>query len=136
GHLAEVRDSGRFTGRANISMEFDTISMNGRTYRFAGIIDSVTALNGDRITVNNEGSIRDSSQTTQVVTRAGIGAALGAIIGAIAGGGSGAAIGAGVGAGVGAGSVLVTGRDTIELGSGSTFNITAYAPAGTRIGAN
>ena len=136
GHIAEARNSERLTGRARISMEFDTISMNGRTYRFAGVIDSVTAANGDRITVNNEGAIRDSSQTTQAVTRAGIGAVIGGIIGAIAGGGSGAAIGAGVGAGVGAGSVLITGRDTIDLTSGSTFNITAYAPAGTRIGAN
>ena len=136
GHIAEARSSQTYSGRARISMEFDTISMNGRTYRFAGVIDSVTAANGDRITVNNEGAIRDSNQTTQAVTRAGIGAVIGGIIGAIAGGGSGAAIGAGVGAGVGAGSVLITGRDTIDLTSGSTFNITAYAPAGTRIGAN
>jgi hypothetical protein len=136
GHTAEARSSGRFTGRANVSLEFDSISLNGRTYRFAGIIDSVTAVNGDRITVNNEGTIRDTNQTTQTVTRAGVGAVLGAIIGAIAGGGQGAAIGAGVGAGVGAGSVLITGRDSIELGAGSTFDITAFAPAGNRIGSN
>ena len=136
GHTAEARSSGRLTGRANISLEFDTISINGRSYRFAGIIETVTAVNGDRITVNNEGTIRDTSQTQQTVTRAGVGAVLGAIIGAIAGGGQGAAIGAGVGAGVGAGSVLITGRDAIELGAGSSFDITAYAPAGNRIGAN
>ena len=136
GHTAQARSSGRLTGRANVSLEFDTISMNGRTYRFAGIIDSVTASNGDRITVNNEGTIRDTNQTQQTVTRAGIGAALGAIIGAIAGGGSGAAIGAGVGASVGAGSVLITGRDQIELGAGSTFDITAFSPGGNRIGSN
>jgi len=53
------------------------------------------------------------------------------VIGAIAGGGQGAAIGAGVGAGAGAGSVLLGGRDNIELGSGSTFNITASSPANT-----
>jgi hypothetical protein len=135
GHTATAESSGRLTGRANVSLEFDTISLNGRTYRFAGVIDNVTAANGDRITVNNEGAIRNTNQTTQTVTRAGIGAALGAIIGAIAGGGSGAAIGAGVGAGVGAGSVLITGRDQIELGAGSRFDITAYAPSG-RVGGN
>jgi hypothetical protein len=133
GTIARADNSPRFTGRANVVMNFETIRVNGRTYRFAGIIDGVTAYNGDRITVNNEGAISDRSRTTQTVTRAGIGAALGAIIGAIAGGGSGAAIGAGVGAGVGAGSVLITGRDTIELGPGSRFDITAYAPAG-RVG--
>ena len=79
--------------------------------------------------VNNEGTVRDSNQTTKTVTRAGIGAALGAIIGAIAGGGQGAAIGAAVGAGAGAGTVVLQGRDNIELGQGSEFAITASAPA-------
>lgn len=129
GHIGSVASSGRVTGRANVSMEFDTIRLaNGQSYRFAGIIDSVRAANGDSISVNNEGTVRDSSQTTKTVTRAGIGAVLGAIIGAVAGGGSGAAIGAGVGAGVGAGSVLVTGRDSIQLSQGSEFTITASAP--------
>jgi hypothetical protein len=129
GRVASSERSGRFSGRANVSLEFDTIRLlDGRSFRFAGIIDSVNAANGDNISVNNEGTIRDSSQTTQTVTRAGIGAILGAIIGAIAGGGEGAAIGAGVGAGAGVGSVLITGRDNIELGVGSTFNITATSP--------
>ena len=133
GRVTQSANSGRVSGRANITLEFDTITINGRTYRFAGIIDGVTAANGDSITVNNEGTIRDNNQTTTTATRAGIGAVLGAIIGAIAGGGQGAAIGAGVGAGAGVGSVLITGRDAIELGPGSTFNITATAPANVGI---
>jgi len=136
GRVVEAERSGRFSGRANIALDFDTITVGGRTYRFAGIINSVNAINGDSISVNNEGTIRDSSRTTQTVARAGVGALLGAIIGAIAGGGEGAAIGAGVGAGVGAGSVLITGRDNIELGAGSAFNITATAPLNNRVGAN
>ncbi len=130
GRVAEAERSGRVTGRANISLDFDTLRMNGQTYRFAGIIDSVTAANGDNVSVNNEGTVRDGSQTTQTVARAGIGAILGAVIGAIAGGGQGAAIGAGVGAGAGAGSVLISGRDNLELGPGSTVSLTATAPAG------
>ncbi len=130
GHIGSAASSGRVSGRANVSMEFDTIRLqNGQSYRFAGIIDSVRAANGDNVSVNNEGAIRDSSQTTKTVTRAGIGAVLGAIIGAVAGGGSGAAIGAGVGAGAGAGSVLITGRDSIELAQGSEFTISTSAPA-------
>jgi hypothetical protein len=129
GHVSETSRSGRLSGRANMQLDFDTITVNGREYAFAGMIDSVTAANGDSVSVNNEGTIRDNNQTTKTVTRAGIGAVLGAVIGAIAGGGEGAAIGAGVGAGAGAGSVLVGGRDNIELGTGSTFTITASAPA-------
>lgn len=129
GRVAKADRSGRVSGRANVSLEFDTIRLrNGTTYRFAGMIDSVRAANGDTVTVNNEGTVRDNNQTTKTATRAGIGAALGAVIGAIAGGGSGAAIGAAVGAGAGAGTVLIQGRDNIDLGQGSEFTITSSSP--------
>lgn len=134
GRVAQIDNSGRLSGRANLSLEFDTIRMrDGRSYRFAGIIDSVRAANGETVTVNNEGTVRERNQTTRTVTRAGIGAALGALIGAIAGGGSGAAIGAAVGAGAGAGSVLIQGRDNVDLGQGSEFTITATGPTNVGI---
>jgi hypothetical protein len=129
GRVAKTERSGRVSGRANISLEFDTIRLrNGQTYRFAGIVDSVKSASGENVTVNNEGTVRDNNQTTKTVTRAGIGAALGALIGAIAGGGQGAVIGAGVGAGAGAGTVILQGRDDVELGDGTEFMITASAP--------
>ncbi len=121
--------SGVVSGRANMSLSFDTIRMrDGRTYTFAGIVERVRDTNGNAINVNNEGTIRDGSQTNRTVTRAGIGAVLGAIIGAVAGGGQGAAIGAGVGAGAGAGTVILQGRDNLDLASGSQFSITATSP--------
>ena len=129
GRIAQIDNSGRLSGRANVSMEFDNIRMrDGRSYRFAGVIDSVRMLNGDTVSVNNEGTVRESNQTKKTATRAGIGAALGALIGAIAGGGSGAAIGAAVGAGAGAGTVLIQGRDNVELQQGTEFTITATGP--------
>jgi hypothetical protein len=129
GRVAKTERSGRVSGRANLSLEFDTIRLrNGQSYRFAGIVDSVRLTSGENVTVNNEGTVRDNNQTTKTVTRAGIGAALGALIGAIAGGGQGAAIGAGVGAGAGAGSVILQGRDDVELSEGAEFMITASAP--------
>ena len=135
GRVAQVDNSGRLSGRANVSLEFDTIRMrDGRSYRFAGVIDSVRTVNGENVSVTNEGTVRDSNQTTKTVTRAGVGAALGALIGAIAGGGTGAAVGAAVGAGAGAGSVLIQGRDNVELGPGTEFSITATGP--TNIGIN
>lgn len=135
GRVAKTERSGRVSGRANVSLEFDTIRLrNGQSYRFAGIVDSVKLASGENVTVNNEGTVRDNNQTTKTVTRAGIGAALGALIGAIAGGGQGAAIGAGVGAGAGAGTVILQGRDDVELGEGTEFVITASAP--NNVGAN
>jgi len=135
GRVAKTQRSGQVTGRANVSLEFDTIRLrDGRTYRFAGIVDEVTMANGEKVAVNNEGTVRDGNQTTKTVTRAGIGAALGALIGAIAGGGQGAAIGAVVGAGAGAGTVILQGRDDVELNQGTEFMITASAP--NRINSN
>ena len=125
--------SGVVSGRATLQLRFDSIQLrNGQRYQFAGIVDQVREADGDVVSVNNEGQIRDGSQTTRTVTRAGIGAALGAILGAVIGGGSGAAIGAGVGAGAGAGSVILQGRDNLELEAGSTFTITATSPSNTR----
>jgi hypothetical protein len=121
--------SGIIAGRANMSLNFATIRMGSRVYNFAGIVDQVRNTNGDVLNVNNEGVVRDSSQTNKTVTRAGIGAILGAIIGAVAGGGSGAAIGATVGAGAGAGTVILQGRDNLDLAAGSEFSITATAPS-------
>jgi hypothetical protein len=129
GRIAEAERSGRISGRANLTMDFDSIQYRGRTYSFAGIIDSAREADGDTINISNEGNVRDGNQTTKTVTRAGIGAVLGALIGAIAGGGDGAAIGAAVGAGAGAGSVLIQGRDNLQLESGTQFTITATGPA-------
>jgi hypothetical protein len=133
GYVSNTQRSGRVTGRAEVTFNFDTIRLrNGATYRFAGIIDQVRQPNGETISVNNEGAVRDRNQTTRTVTRAGIGAAIGAIIGAIAGGGQGAAIGAGIGAGAGAGTVILQGRDNLELQTGAEFVITSSAPANIR----
>ncbi len=130
GRLADVDKSGRFSGRANVELDFDTIRAGGRTYNFAGIVESARETDGDTINVSNEGEVRDGSQNKRTVTRAGVGAVVGALIGAITGGGDGAAIGAGIGAGAGAGSVLLQGRDNIDLQSGSEFTITATGPTG------
>lgn len=130
GHVAQVNRSGRVSGRAEMSFEFDRIRLrDGRTSNFAGYIDSVRTTSGETVRVNNEGRAQDDdSQTGRTVTRAGIGAAIGAVIGAIAGGGKGAAIGAAVGAGAGAGTVIVQGRDDLDLMSGAEFTIRASAP--------
>lgn len=129
GRVAAAQRSGTVSGRANVALEFDTIRLrNGQTYRFAGIVDQVTLSSGEKVTVNNEGTVRDNNQTTKTVTRAGIGAALGALIGAIAGGGQGAAIGAVVGAGAGAGTVIAQGKDDVELTQGTQVSIMATAP--------
>lgn len=131
GSVLNVERSGRVTGRSQMTLDFDTIRLrDGRSYRFAGILENVRTPNGDVVRVDNEGAVRDSDQTKQTVTRTAIGTAVGAIIGAIAGGGKGAAIGAVIGAGAGAGSVYIQGRDDLQLNAGTEVTIRTTGPRG------
>jgi YmgG-like glycine-zipper protein len=130
GHITGVKSSGRITGRSEMTMNFDRIRLrDGRTFDFAGFVESIRTANGETVRVDNEGVVQDSdSRTSTTAKRAAIGTAVGAIIGAIAGGGKGAAIGAVIGAGAGAGSVYVQGKDDLELPSGTEVTIRASAP--------
>jgi len=129
GYVTNVNRSGRITGRSEMTFNFDTVRLrDGRSYRFAGIVESVRTPGNETVRVDNEGAVREDDQTTKTVQRTAIGTAVGAIIGAIAGGGKGAAIGAVLGAGAGAGSVYVQGREDLELTTGTEFTIRASGP--------
>ncbi len=131
GSVLSVSRGGRISGRSEMTMDFDTIRLrDGRSYRFAGLLETVRTPDGEVVRVDNEGAVRDSDQTNKTVTRTAIGTAVGAIIGAIAGGGKGAAIGAVLGAGAGAGSVYVQGRNDLELTSGTEVTLRATGPRG------
>lgn len=134
GRITGLEHSGRVSGSASIAFAFENMRVrSGQTYEFSGIVNEVVLPDGKKIKVNNDGVIKAGSQTQSTVVRAGVGAAVGAIIGAISGGKKGAAIGAVVGAGVGVGSILLQGRDEIELPQGTRFVITARSQnAGVR----
>ena len=129
GYVTNVNRSGRLTGRSEMTLNFDNIRLrDGRTYRFAGILQTVRTEGGETVRVDNEGAVRDEDQTKRTIQRTAIGTALGAIIGAIAGGGKGAAIGAVVGAGAGAGSVYVQGQNDLSLSTGTEVTIRSTGP--------
>lgn len=130
GYVTNLKRSGKLTGRSEMTFNFDTIRLkNGRTYKFAGIVENLRTPDGETVKVDNEGAIREGeTRTSTTGKRAAVGTAVGAIIGAIAGGGKGAAIGAIVGAGAGAGSVYIQGRDDLELKTGTEVNLRASAP--------
>jgi len=129
GHLLGVDRSGRVAGRSDVTFDFDRIRFrNGRTTDFDGVIEGVRTPDGDNLHVENTNVGDDESQTSRTATRTGIGAAIGAVIGAVTGGGKGAAIGAAIGGAAGAGSVIVQGRDDLNLEQGSEFRIRAVGP--------
>ena len=129
GRLLAVDRSGRVAGRSDITFDFDRIRFrNGRSSDFDGTIESVRTPDGDNLHVENTNVGEDESQTSRTATRTGIGAAIGAVIGAVTGGTKGAVIGATVGGAAGAGSVIVQGRDDLNLEPGSEFHIRAIGP--------
>jgi hypothetical protein len=129
GYLSGINRSGKVSGRSQITFNFERIRLpNGQSYDFYGYLQSVTDTNGKTIKVGTEGEAKGDSQTKETAKRGGIGAGIGAIIGAIAGGGKGAAIGAIIGGGAGAGSVIVTGKEDLDLKQGSSITVQASAP--------
>jgi hypothetical protein len=134
GVVSNIESSGRVTGNAELTLNFDRIRLrDGSTYEFRGTLESIRTPDGKDVKIESEGTIKDDdSQSTRTLTRSGIGAALGAILGAVAGGGSGAAIGAAVGAGAGAGTVLIQGRDNLDLPSGTEIAVRSSSPRSNR----
>lgn len=132
GYVSGVGRSGQISGRSNVTFNFETITLrDGKRYDFAGYLQSIRDQNGKDVRIDTEGTAKSDSQTKETAKRGGIGAGLGAIIGAIAGGGKGAAIGAIIGGGAGAGSVIVQGREDLQLMKGTMMTIQSTSPAGT-----
>ena len=126
GYLSGINRSGKVSGRSQVTFNFERITLrDGKTYDFAGYLQSVTDETGKTVKVDTEGTAKGGSQTKETVKRSGIGAGIGAVIGAIAGGGKGAAIGAIIGGSAGAGSVIVQGKDDLNLRKGSMITVQA-----------
>ncbi len=90
--LVDAQQSGTFTGRAELTLNLQSVKVNGRMVR----IDTQSI------------SRTSDSRGAQTAKRGGVGAVAGAALGGILGGGKGAAEGAAIGAGVGAGSQIAT----------------------------
>jgi hypothetical protein len=118
GHIAKIERTGRMTGRTEMTLDFDTITLrDGRNGPFQAQIEKVFATESVK-SIDEEGNIESASKTKETEIRTIGGAVLGAIIGGIAGGGKGAGIGAIIGAGAGAGSVYVQGDKDLILEPG------------------
>lgn len=123
GHIAQVKKSGKLTGKTELSLAFDRIKLRtGENIVFDAQIVQVLGEDSAK-KVDEEGNIESGSKGKTTAVRSGGGAAAGAVIGAIAGGGKGAAIGAAIGAGVGAGSTYIQGSNKVKLDAGTEIVI-------------
>lgn len=99
GLLTEVEGSKRVKGRARLTMELQTLQVDGEEYSLA--------------TQPVHYQARGTKKKDAAII--GGGSAVGAVIGALTGGGKGAAVGAGIGAGAGTGVVLSTKGEEVKL---------------------
>jgi hypothetical protein len=110
--LASERESGRITGKAELTVELVSVTIDGKSVPVQS--SSVSEYSGSR--------------TARTAKTAGAVGAIGAIIGAIAGGGKGAAIGAGAGAAAGAGATAVMKGQRVRIPSETVLTFTLENP--------
>ncbi|HKC64065.1 MAG TPA: hypothetical protein VKB86_10525 [Pyrinomonadaceae bacterium] len=125
GHVSRVKRPGKVKGNAELQLNFDQISMNGRWTNFKAIVIEVEDMNGPQGVgkVDEEGGVQGKDRSKDDVAKIGASTGVGAILGAIIGGGKGAAIGAAIGASVGTGSVLTSSGKDIHLEHGQQLRI-------------
>jgi hypothetical protein len=112
GHVVDVENGGKFTGKAQLTLQLDRILVGGKHY------------NLQTDTYHKE----TKSRTTNTAEKVGGGSVLGAIIGGIAGGGKGAAIGAAAGGGIGGGAQAASKAPQVRLPSETVLTFTLQAP--------
>lgn len=124
GTIRSIVRPGKVKGRAQLQMTFTSmIFPNGYTVVLPGAVEGVpgsdnSAMKGDEGTIEQSGSKGKDAQTIATSTIPG------AAIGALADGAKGAGIGAGVGGVVGLATVLLTRGPDVQLGSGSSIEMT------------
>jgi hypothetical protein len=128
GHIARLEKSGKVTGRTELSLAFDTITLrDGRqgalSAQLERVIESETVKE-----VDEEGNVRSGSRSKDSQVRGGAGAAAGAILGGIIGGVKGAVLGAVIGGAAGVGTVYVEGDKTLVLDPGTEMVIRTDRP--------
>lgn len=110
--LVDAKQSGTFTGRSELTLNLQSIRVNGRM-----------------VDINTQSVSRTSnSQGASTAKRGGVGAVAGAALGGIFGGGKGAAEGAAIGAGVGAGSEVMTRGARVRIPSETRLTFVLDTP--------
>jgi hypothetical protein len=110
--LVDAQQSGTFTGRSELTLNLQSVRVNGRA-----------------VPINTQSISRTSdSRGVQTAKRGGVGAVAGAALGGIIGGGKGAAEGAAIGAGVGAGSQIATKGARVRIPSETRLTFVLDTP--------
>ena len=112
GRVVDLKSAGRMAGNSALTLELNSLSVNGRTYNIQ----------------TSQWSRQGKGEGKDTAIKTGGGAAVGAIIGGIAGGGKGAAIGSVAGAGAGAGVSAAKKGEQIKLAPESSLSFLLISP--------
>ncbi len=110
--LVDERQSGKFEGRAVLTLDLMQVMMNGRMVNIS----------------TSEVSQSSASRGSRTAKTVGGGAVLGAILGGVFGGGRGAAIGATSGAAVGGSAQVLTHGQRVKIPSETRLSFTLQTP--------
>jgi type IV secretion system protein VirB10 len=130
GVVSHVRRSGRISGRAELGIRIETLTLSsGKVARLSPRLSSVDSEGSDQKVVTSENQIQQGgnreTDAARIATSAGAGAAIGGLADRSW---KGAGIGAGAGSAVGLASVLLTRGREVELRQGSTIDVVFDRP--------
>jgi hypothetical protein len=130
GTVAHTRRSGRVTGRAELSIRIETLTLpGGKTIKLASRLASVDSEGTGQKVDPKEGAVQQGGTVGQDATRVAKTSGAGAAIGGISDRSwTGAGIGAGAGAGVGLATVLLTRGREVTLHAGATVDVVFDRP--------
>jgi hypothetical protein len=111
-------------GKAEISFQFQSITINGEAWDIQSELKNVSNSQGVK-NVDEEGHIISQTSNKKRVAATAVGAGFGALLGGLKGGGKGAAIGAAAGAAAGLiiGIKMTATASDIEFSPGSQFTL-------------
>ena len=123
GKISHVQRAGHVKGRAEVLMHFTTlIYPSGYTVVLPGSVENVPG--ADKTSMkDDEGTIRQDSQTGEKVGTVATAAGTGAVIGGLSHGAKGGLIGAGVGGAVGSAIAMLSRGNDEKLDAGTTLEM-------------
>lgn len=125
GVVTRARRSGRVSGRAELAIRIETLTLpGGKVIKVAPHLSSVDTGESGQKVVGNENEVKQGgshgADAVRITTTAGTGAAIGGLADRSW---KGAGIGAGAGSAVGLASVLLTRGREVELRQGTTVDV-------------
>jgi len=123
GRISSVKRGGHIKGRAEVLMHFSTlIYPSGYTVVLPGAIENVPGAEKTSMK-DEEGTIRQDSQTGEKAKTVATAAGTGAVIGGLSNGVKGGLIGAGIGGGIGTAIGLLSRGNDVRLDAGTTLEM-------------